>query len=127
MGKDGQLTPRQERAIDALLTSRNVTDAAFKAHVSRRTLTGWLALPHFQAALKRRTSEMIDATIRRLSDATGTAVDVLQGAMLSVLSPENVKVNAANIVLQRLYDLKTLGEFEARLAALEAHNEQTNK
>ena len=52
---------------------------------------------------------------------------MLTGAMLSVLSPENVKVNAANIVLSRLYDLKTLGDLEERLAALEAHNEQTNK
>jgi phage terminase small subunit len=125
MGKDGQLTTRQRRAIDALLTSRNVTDAAYKAHVSRRTLTGWLALPHFQAELKAASAEVVDATIRRLSDATGTAVDVLTGAMLSVLSAESVKVNAANIVLQRLYDLKTIGDFEQRLAALEERKDAT--
>lgn len=120
MSSSEQLTPRQRRAIEALLTARNVTDAAQAAGISRRTLTGWLTLSTFQAALKQAQGEVIGATVRRLADVTGLAVDTLQNVMGSSNAEDRDKVRAANIALSRLPELLQIHDFEERLARLEA-------
>jgi hypothetical protein len=112
------LTARQQRAIQALLTERTVTDAAKAAKVSRRTLTSWLADEQFCAVLSKATGEAIDATVRRLAALSGSATSVLADAMCTD-EKTPVRVRAADIVLSRLMSLREQFELEQRIAALE--------
>ena len=114
------LTPKQQRAIQALLTERTITDAASKAGVSRRTLTVWLADEQFCAELSKTPTQAMDSTVRRLASLSGQAVDVLQTAMADEDTTTGAKLRAADIALGRLLSLRELHDFEQRLAALEA-------
>lgn len=105
--------------MQALLTERTIGDAAEAAKVSRRTLTTWLGDAQFCAELRKATGEAIDATVRRLTHLSASAVDTLSDAMGSG-ELTGVRVRAADIVLGRLLALRELHDLEQRIAALEA-------
>lgn len=46
----GEFGRKQEEAIAALLTQRNVEEAAREARIGTRTLLRWLQIPEFQKA-----------------------------------------------------------------------------
>jgi len=77
-----RLSPRQERAIEALCAGRTITAAGEAAGVSRGSLHRWLKTdPAFQAALAARTREMRDVADRRLLALVGVAVDAVEQAL----------------------------------------------
>lgn len=124
MAKSGQvLTARQQRAIDALLTSKDVKAAAAAAGVGYKTLRRWLELPPFRAALREAVTALTDQTIRRLADLASTAVETLSTAMTSA-DKDSVKVSAANAVLTHLYDLSTARTLEGEIDALSVKIEE---
>ena len=57
--QQSKLTNRQYRAIECLLMSPTVADAANKAEVSRATLYRWLKTPAFRAVYNRRHAEAL--------------------------------------------------------------------
>lgn len=120
-----KVTPVQARAIVALMTERDVKAAAKAVGCGERTIYRWLTEPAFQAALKQAQAAATDAAIRRLADATGTAVDVLKHVMGDAAASPNARIRAADVVLGRLMDLRQLSEFEARLTAIEQELRQT--
>ena len=122
MARNGTLSPKQRKAIAALLSERDVKSAAEAAGVALRTMFRWMDDPDFQAELKAAESAAISSAIRRLAHLSGTAVNTLQEIMESEkdLPPgARVKGAAANIVLSRLIPLKELADLESRLAAVE--------
>ncbi len=119
MADRGRLTPTQRRAIAALLTERDTRAAASAARVSERALYRWLALPDFQAELQEAEKQAIDAAIRRLAELTAQAVDTLREVMLDKEASAGTRVQAANIALARLLDLRELAELETRLQRIE--------
>ncbi len=116
---DEKITPAQRRAIAALLSERDVRAAAKAAGVSERSLWRWLKDRDFTNELNAAQGEAIDATIRRLAELSGQAVDTLRSAMTSKSTPIGSKIRAADIVLGRLLAMKELGDLEQRIAALE--------
>ena len=119
MAKTGALTPSQRRAIVALLTERDTRTAAVKAGVKERSLYRWLTLPDFKAELQEAEKRAIDAAIRRLAELTAQAVDTLREVMTDKEASAGTRVQAANIVLSRLLDLRELNELETRLQRIE--------
>jgi len=117
----GKLSPAQRRAIGALLVERDNRSAAASARVAERTLYKWLKDDTFARALQDAQAALIANTLRRLTTATGKAVDVLNDAMTGADHPIMVKVRAADVTLQRLLHLKEIVELEQRIAILEAH------
>ena len=114
------LSPRQRKAIAAMLTEKDTRAAAKAAKVSERQLYRWLSLPAFVAELKSAESAAIEQAVRRLSALSALAVDTLGAAMSDGESSYGVKIRAADIVLSRLVTLKELHDLETRIAALEA-------
>jgi len=114
------LTPRQRKAIESLLTSGNVKEAAEKAGVKRQTVYKWFKQPKFKAALadaQRTALESLSRALVRLGDkATAT----LENAMGDQDAPLGAKIRAANIVLANLLRLWELVNLEQRVADLEA-------
>lgn len=117
----GKLTPKQERAIRALLTSKNVGEAAAAIGVSERTLYRWLTDPAFRAALSVAEGDLLDAATRRLltlqDDAIGAFEDVLTGGPDVT---DTARLRAAQAVLDYLLKLREMRSVEERLTALEA-------
>ena len=116
---DANVTPRQRKAIEALLTHGTVSQAAKAAHVARKTIYAWLRQPAFRAALSEAEHLALDALQRTLVHLGDAAAHTLESAMLDADS-DSVKVRAADVVLSRLLQLRELVSLDARVAALEA-------
>jgi len=116
----GALTPKQQRAVRALLEHKSVGEAASSIGVGERTLFRWLTEPAFKLALSAAESDLLDAATRRLltlqADAIGTFESLL--AEDSAAS-DAVRLRAASAVLDYLLKLRELRDIEQRLTALE--------
>ncbi len=118
-GSLDKLSSQQIKAIAALLTVSEIADAARQSGIAERTLYRWLRSPDFQAALKDAQRQAVEAAVRRLSGASGKALDVLDEVMGSTSATDGVKVRAALGVIDSLIKLSTFVSFEDRLANLE--------
>ena len=114
-----ELKPQQRRAIAAMLTERDIRAAALKAEISERVLYRWLDLPEFKAELQAASRQAIDTAILRLSELSGQAVETLREVMTDTATSAGTRVQAANIALARLLDLRELQELEERLQRIE--------
>lgn len=117
----GGLTYKQSKAITALLATRTEGQAAIMAGISPRTLTRWLALPHFQAELRRAgidaAQTIVGSTMRRLTQGQDAALDTLQDVMAR--GALNERRLAATSWLTLSMTLAELIDFEERIARLE--------
>lgn len=113
------LTPRQQRAIAAILTARSLPDAALVANISLRTLRRWFNDSAFRAALLEAEGSAIDQATRRLLTLQAPAIEVLESTMAEGVNPA-VRLRAAQSVLDYLLKLRELRNVEERLSALEA-------
>jgi hypothetical protein len=118
-GSPEGLSERQRRAIAALLSARNVGEAARAANVGQRTLYRWLADAGFRAALLEAEGDAIDAATRRLVGLTEAAIDTLTTVMNDAEAPRGVQLRAAQGVLDYLLKLRELRNVEERLSRLE--------
>jgi hypothetical protein len=114
-----RLTSAQLRALEALMTSATVQDAAEAAGVGRRTLHRWLETEPFRAALRQLETEALQGVSRRLSTLAAQSIDVLQDVLTSDESRPVDKLQAAKIVLTSVTPLKELADFGPRLEDLE--------
>ena len=113
-------TPRQARAIEALLTAPTIDQAAESAGVARRTIYRWLDDAGFRAALSAAEGKNLDRVTRRLLLLADKALNALE----SVLDdPRQAgagnKRLAAQAVLDQVVKLRELRNVEQRLASLE--------
>jgi hypothetical protein len=122
MGKmrqeEATLSPRQRRAIVALLESPSVLSAAERAGVNRNTLNRWLALPAFRSALDRAKEETFNAAMARIASASGEATNTL--LKLLTAESEAVRLGAARAIIEAAaghLDTRAIAE---QLADLEA-------
>lgn len=120
MPEDRTFTPKQRRALAALITEGDVSAAAEAAGVSRDTLYRWMTQPDFKAALVDAESEAMENLSRALVRLGDKAQQALEEVLDDGETRDAVKVSAANAVLGHLLKLREITAIEARLAALEA-------
>jgi hypothetical protein len=113
------LTAKQRKAVDALLTMGDVPAAAQHAGVSRDTIYRWLKQPVFLEAVRAAEAQAIDDLSRILVRLGRTASGTLAKAMSDGTTPVAAKIRAADIVLNRLLQLRELATLEARVVELE--------
>ena len=123
------LTPRQLKAVEALVTCADVRQAAAVAGVSRDTIYRWMRNEAFKEALNTSTRQAVNRISRQLISLGDKAVDTLQKAMASPEVSITVSIRAADIVLSRLLQIYELADLEARLGQLErsAKDEKNQK
>jgi hypothetical protein len=114
-----RLSPRQQRAVVALLTTGEVKAAAADVGVTRETLHRWLREPLFLGAVRQAEAEALDELSRLLVRLGRTAVGTIARAMSDPATPAATKVRAADVALSRLLQLRELAQLEARVQALE--------
>jgi phage terminase small subunit len=116
------LTPKQRRAIEALLTTGDVTQAAQEARVSRETIYQWMKRPVFRTALRDGTQQALESLSRSLVGLGDKAVKTLADALEDSAAGPSVRVRAADLVLGRLLQIRELVDLEERVCRLEEQN-----
>lgn len=116
----GTLTPKQQRAVRALLEQKSVGDAAKSIGVGERTLFRWLTDPAFKLALSAAESDLLDAATRRLLSLQDAAIGTFESLLADGSeASDTVRLRAASAVLDHLLKLRELRDIEQRLTALE--------
>ncbi len=113
------LTPKQRKAVEALLSTGEVASAAQQLGLSRATLHRWLGEPAFVEAVRAAEAQAIDDLSRMLVRLGRTAAGTLAKAMSDAATPVATRVRAADATLGRLLQLRELATLEARVAELE--------
>jgi predicted site-specific integrase-resolvase len=123
-GHGSKFDRKQEEAIAALLTQRNIEEAARVAGVAGTTLVRWLQIPEFQAAYREARRAAFSQSIARLQQASSAAVSVLIKIMVDPDAPTSSRVRAADVVLERASKAIELEDLDQRIAELEAASKQ---
>jgi hypothetical protein len=118
---------KQEDAIAALLTQRNVEEAARAAGIGTRTLLRWLKLPEFQAAYRQARREAFGQAVARLQQGASAAATTLLKTMIDPATPASVRVRAAECVMNQATKAIEIEDIEARVSALEKEAQATEQ
>ena len=110
---------KKEEAIAALLTQRNLDEAAKAIGIAPNTLLKWMKEPEFDAAYRAARRLAFSQSIARLQQASSAAVTTVLKLMVDTNAPPSTRLRAADIVLERTSKAIELEDIEARLAALE--------
>jgi transposase-like protein len=115
----GEITGKRRRAVEALLSTGEVSAAAREAGIHRDTLHRWLKEPVFLQAVREAEAAALDELSRLLVRLGRTAAATLAKAMSDPAVPWSTRVRAADASLSRLLQLRELATLEARVTELE--------
>lgn len=118
-GHGSQYRRKREAAIGALLTQRNIEEAARAAGIGKQTLVRWLKVPEFQAAYLEARRASVSQSNARLQQASSAAVSTLLKIMVDPGAPAAARVRAADHVLDHSKQSIESEDIEVRVAALE--------
>ena len=117
--QSNDLTPRQDRAIAALLTCRTIAEAARQAQVGERSIYRWLTESDFQSQLRLARRQHLSQTLGRLQHVAQGAIDALHTVIHDEKASSASRVSAARAALRYACDGVEIDDFEQRLAELE--------
>src|SRR5579862_1795244 len=126
-GSSEKLSPKQEAAILALVSTRSAEEAARAAHITPRTLYRWQKEPSFDAAFRKAQKSAFGQSIARLHYFCGAAVTTLGKVMLDPATPASTKVRAADSILNHTIKAIEIDDLEARLSELERVQEASRQ
>jgi transposase-like protein len=118
-GHGAKFGRKQEEAIAALLTQRNIDEAAKTIGVAPNTLLKWMKEPGFDAAYREARRVAFRQSVARLQQASGAAVSTLLKVMLDINAPHSTRVRAADSVLDHAAKAIEIEDVEACVAGLE--------
>ena len=114
-----QFDQKKEGAIVALLTQRNIEEAAKAIGVAPNTLLRWMKEPEFDAEYREAHRAAFRQSVARLQQASGAAVTTLLKLMIDPATPPSTKARAADSVLDHSTKAIELEDIEGRVAELE--------
>ena len=109
-----------EEAIAALLSQRNVDEAARTAGIGTRTLLRWMKDPEFDKAYRQARRAAFGQCTARLQLASSAAVSAVLKIMVDQSAQASTRLRAADIVLAHAAKAIEIEDIEARVAELEA-------
>jgi transposase-like protein len=119
---------KKEVAVAALLSHRNIEEAAKAVGIAPNTLLNWMKDREFAAAYRKARAAVVSQAIARLQQTTGAAVTTLQKLMVDSNTPAAIKGQVAKGILALAIKGVEVEDFEARLTDLErAAEEKTTK
>jgi hypothetical protein len=114
------LTPKQEKAIGALLSHQTIDEAAQAASINRATVFRWLQQKEFHAAYMQARRESVKHAIARLQNRTSEAVEVLAEIMSDITNAPSARVSAAKTIIDYSIKAVEVEDLAERLAELES-------
>ena|SRR6058998_805928 len=126
-GHGAKFGRKKEEAIAALLSHRNIEEAARAIGVGYKTLLRWLELPEFRDAYRNARREAVQQAVARLQQATGAAGLTILKLMTDPNVPAAVRLRAAECVFDHAIKAIELEDIEVRVAELERAAESRGK
>src|ERR1035437_408472 len=118
-GHGTQFGRKKEEAIAALLTQRNIEEAARATGVAPNTLLKWMKLPEFQTAYREARRAALSQAIARLQQGTSAAATTLLKLLIEPNTPASVRARVADSIFNHAAKAIEIEDIEARVAALE--------
>jgi transposase-like protein len=118
-GHGTQFARKKDEAIVALLTQRNIDEAAKAVGIAPNTLLKWMKEPEFDTAYREARRLAFRQSVSRLQQASGAAVSTLLKIMVDATAPHSTRVRAADSVLDHAAKAIEIEDIEVRVAALE--------
>jgi transposase-like protein len=126
-GHGSKFGRKKETAIAALLSQRNIEEAARATGVGTRTLYRWLDIPDFREEYLHARRQAFGQATARMQHASSTAVTLLLNVMIDKNAPASSRVRAAAFVLERAEKAFELDDLNARITRLERLQEEQTK
>ncbi len=111
---------KKEEAIAALLTKRNVEEAAQSIGITTQTLVRWLKIDEFQDEYRQARREAFGQSIARLQQATSAAASTILKILVDPNTPASVRLRAADSIFTHAAKAVEIEDVQVRLARLEA-------
>jgi hypothetical protein len=127
LGHGTKFGRKKEEAIVALLSHRNIEEAAKAIGIAPNTLLNWQKVPEFQVAYREARRAAFAQSIARLQQASGVAVSVLVKTMVDPSAPHSTRVRAADSVLDHARKAIEIEDIEVRVSALEEATKDQNR
>jgi|ERR1017187_5800656 transposase-like protein len=118
-GHGAKFGRKQEEAIAALLTQRNIDEAAKTVGIAPNTLLKWMKLPEFDAAYRKARRLAFGQAVARLQQGTSAAATTLLKTMIDAGTPASVRVRAAEAIFNHAAKAIEIEDIEARVGDLE--------
>jgi len=126
-GHGAKFERKKEEAIAALLTQRNVEEAARAVGIDAKTLLRWMKEPQFDAEYRAARRAAFGQSVARLQQMSVAAASTLGKVMVDPSTPASTKVRAADSVLAHAAKAIELEDIEARLSELERASEEAKR
>jgi transposase-like protein len=110
---------KKEEAVAALLTQRNIDEAAKATGIATNTLLNWMKHPDFQTAYREARWAAFGQAVARLQHGTSAAATTLLKVLIDPNTPASVKVRAAEAIFSHAAKAIEIEDIEARLTELE--------
>jgi transposase-like protein len=118
-GHGSKFGRKKEEAIAALLTQRNIDEAAKAIGVAPNTLLKWMKLPEFQTGYREARRAAFGQAVARLQQGTSAAATTLLKTLVDPGTPASVKVRAAEAIFNHAAKAIEIEDIEARVSELE--------
>lgn len=119
VGHGSKFGRKKEAAIVALLSQRNIEEAAKSIGVVPNTMMRWMKEADFDAAYREARRLAFGQSISRLQQASTAAVTTILKLMVDQNVPSSTCLRAADIVLDRTAKAIEIEDVEARVSELE--------
>ena len=114
------MTPKQEKALAALLTAHTMREAAQQAGIDERTLRRYLQEPEFLTEYRKVSGEILRNARMTAQQSITPALDTLRSVCADREARAGDRIAAARSLLEWAVKLTEAADFEERLTALEA-------
>lgn len=113
------MTPKQQKALLALLTNPTKEKAAAAAGITSKTLRGYLADPEFQAEYRKAFAGMVEDATRQAQQAIAPALSTLREVVVDSGESSQFRISAARSILEYSLKLTEQNDILAKLQELE--------
>jgi transposase-like protein len=118
-GHGAKFGRKKEEAIAALLSQRNVEEAARAVGISPNTLLNWMKLPEFEKEYRAARRASVSQTNARFQQTTGAAASIIMKLMVDPKVVDSVRLRAAEYVVNHSAKALEIEDVEVRVAELE--------
>ena len=118
-GHGSKFERKKEAAIAALLTQRNIEEAANATGIAPNTLLKWMKEPEFQAAYREARRAAYSQAVARLQQGATAAATTLLKVMLEQGTPASARIRAAECIMNHSAKAIEIEDIQARVEELE--------
>jgi hypothetical protein len=119
-GHGSKFSHKMEEAVAAMLTQRNLDEAARAVGISTATLMRWQKLPEFQVAYREARRAAFGQSVARLQQGSSAAATTLLKMLIDPATPASVRVRAAECIMNHATKAIEIEDIEVRVSELEA-------